>query len=108
MKRFTGLLFAGLAAVALVTPSYAATPLNAIISADDPLMVKHPHRISYHDAMVAMGEYEQPITYAYRDAMVLPDGFEYSLPDRYSNIPLHGSIWLSSEYQQSVINTLIH
>lgn len=36
MKRFTGLLFAGLAAVALVTPSYAATPLNAIISADDP------------------------------------------------------------------------
>ncbi len=36
MKKITGLLFAGLAAVALVTPSYAATPLNAIISADDP------------------------------------------------------------------------
>ena len=36
MKRFTNILFAGFATVALAAPSYAATPLNAIISADDP------------------------------------------------------------------------
>lgn len=36
MKRLSEILFAGFAAVALAAPSYAATPLNAIISADDP------------------------------------------------------------------------
>ena len=36
MKRITEILFAGLAALALASPAYAATPLNAIISVDDP------------------------------------------------------------------------